>query len=108
MPVPSAAPEHPRPSLAAQQRQHSLPVVSVAAVGVHYGTAIAACRIVACNQPGALRNDDNHTTVTLGFGDVLPAGKYWYHLGRPRVLSQFIVVVLLLLTLLLLLLLLLV
>lgn len=50
--------------------------------GVHYGTVLDACFIITCNRAGTLKKTDNTTPVTeMNYDDVLPAGKYWYHLS---------------------------
>lgn len=54
---------------------------SLRVIGIHYGTVFAACRIVACNEVGSLRDQRDNQTVSLGFDDILPAGKYFYELG---------------------------
>jgi hypothetical protein len=56
--------------------------------GIHYGTAITACQILACNENGYLstsRNRDADGRVTLELDCILPSGgKYYYHLNSPK------------------------
>lgn len=51
--------------------------------GLHYGTALAACRIIACNKTGYLTMESPQgTRVQISWDYVLPAGtRYYYHLG---------------------------
>jgi hypothetical protein len=51
--------------------------------GIHYGTAIAACQILACNKNGYLstsRNRDATGRINVDLDSIIPSGKYYYHL----------------------------
>lgn len=60
------------------------PVRCLPTAGVHHGTVLAACLVVACNKPGHLREACEQSVIELDIDAVLPAGKYWYYLG-PRI-----------------------
>ena len=55
--------------------------------GIHYGTAITACQILACNENGYLstsRNRNADGRVTIELDSIIPSGKYYYHLNSPK------------------------
>jgi HNH endonuclease len=53
--------------------------------GMHYGTVILACGIIACNRfDGVLTTDQKGAqALELDNEDVMPAGTYYYHLQPP-------------------------
>ena len=53
--------------------------------GLHYGTVILACGIIACNRfDGVLTTDQKGAqTLELDNEDVMPVGTYYYHLQPP-------------------------
>ena len=48
--------------------------------GIHYGTAIAACEILACNYLSASRNRNDNGRVNVDWDTIIPSGDYYYHL----------------------------
>jgi hypothetical protein len=47
--------------------------------GIHYGTAITACQILACNEDGYLstsRNRNADGRITIDLDSIIPSGKY--------------------------------
>ena len=55
--------------------------------GVHYGTAITACQILACNEKGYLstsRDGHAHGRINADLDSIISPGKYYYHLSSPK------------------------
>lgn len=47
--------------------------------GLHYGTAITACAIIACNKPGYLTETRDGPRVEATWDSILSRPEYWYH-----------------------------
>lgn len=62
----------------------SLPAYDVCGsqFGIHHETILAACRIVACNEPGYLSTSRGRASAGVGvdLDSVIPYGTYYYHL----------------------------
>jgi hypothetical protein len=60
--------------------------------GVHHGTAITACQILACNENGYLSTSRHRNAagrITVDLDSIIPSGKYYYHLqnsSKPKAL----------------------
>ena len=55
--------------------------------GIHYGTAITACQILACNEDGYLstsRNRNADGRINIDLDSIIPSEEYYYHLNFPR------------------------
>ena len=55
--------------------------------GIHYGTAITACQILACNEKGYLstsRDGHAHGRINADLDSIISPGKYYYHLSSPK------------------------
>ena len=55
--------------------------------GIHYGTAITACQILACNENGYLstsRNRNPDGRINMDLDSIIPSGAYYYHLNSPN------------------------
>jgi hypothetical protein len=57
--------------------------------GIHYGTAITACQIVACNEEGFLstsrdRQALGHKLVNVDWDSIISPGIYFYHLSSQN------------------------
>ena len=55
--------------------------------GIHYGTAITACRILACNEDGYLstsRDRHGHGRINVDLDSIIPRGTYYYHLSSQK------------------------
>lgn len=51
--------------------------------GIHYGTALSACEILACNEKGYLSiysNRDGVGRINVDWDTIIPSGNYYYHL----------------------------
>jgi hypothetical protein len=51
--------------------------------GIHYGTGLSACEILACNEKGYLsisRNRDGVGRLNVDRDTIIPSGRYYYHL----------------------------
>ena len=55
--------------------------------GIHYGTAITACQILACNENGYLstsRDRHAHGRINVDLDSIIPPGIYYYHLSSQK------------------------
>ena len=55
--------------------------------GIHYGTAITTCQILACNEDGYLstsRNRNADGRINIDLDSIIPSEEYYYHLNFPR------------------------
>lgn len=59
--------------------------VSTFKFGIHLGTAITACQILACNENGYLSHsrDPDHGGINVDLESILMPGKYYFHLIKP-------------------------
>jgi hypothetical protein len=58
-----------------------------ATFGLHYGTAITACQILACNEEGYLSTSrDPHADgrINVELDSIISAGNYYYHLSSAE------------------------
>ena len=65
--------------------------------GIHYGTAITACQILACNEDGYLstsRDRNSHGRINVDLDSIMPYGLYYYHISsqKSEALSQYAVI----------------
>ena len=53
-----------------------------ATFGMHHGTTLTACQIIACNEDGYLSHshERDHDVIDDDFESVIPPGIYYYHL----------------------------
>ena len=57
------------------------------AFGIHHGTAITACQILACNEDGYLstsRDRQAHGRINVELDSIIPPGIYYYHLSSQK------------------------
>ena len=54
--------------------------------GMHHGTALTACQIIACNEDGYLSHsrERDHDVIKDDFESIIPPGNYYYHLRSPE------------------------
>lgn len=55
--------------------------------GIHYGTAITACQILACNEDGYLstsRHRHARGRINVDLDSVIPPGTYYYHISSQK------------------------
>ena len=55
--------------------------------GIHYGTAVTACQILACNENGYLSTSiirDADERINIDLDSIILPGTYYYHLNIPK------------------------